>query len=606
MGNPVEFVVLPDHPAADEVAGLLPDALRKNTLYHHSGRPWVVGDWAADEALYARAGRTAVVLLGPAHTTEPRLRERLGRMTDLRQLDAVVADTAGCFHLIASFDGTVRAQGTLSGARQLLTTRVSGVTVAANRVTVLAGLRELTLCDEQLVQHLLDFGPPWPLTERSVWREADPVPFAHCLNLRPDGSGEQRRWWTAPEAEVPASIAAPAFHGALLSAVAARSGPAPALGCDLSGGMDSTSLCFLAGRQPGRLVTVRRQLMDPKNCDDAVAARAAGDLPDAEHIVLGRDTAPLYYDASDRTDLAIDEPPPFVAMTRHMEEVARVMASYGVTRHLQGHGSDELAAAGTTAYMNTVLRRRPLRSLTALRLMRAKRRWSLATTLRVVRPFPPYGSWLGRSAGGLGTAADPESEVGWEPAPRLPFWVPPGVREPAAGTIRRAAATGPAPLAPEPVQHEILRCIRVNGHIVRFANTLADRFGVSFEAPFLDDRVVGAALSVRFRDRYVPGRHKPVLAAALRGTVPDYVLDRTTKSHFTMDVYEGRRRNLESIRAMFEDSRLVARGLVDAKAVRRVLTGVMPDPMLAGPFEKTIALEAWLRSVPERIGPRAR
>ncbi|MFE0423448.1 asparagine synthase-related protein [Streptomyces sp. NPDC058953] len=372
----------------------------------------------------------------------------------------------------------------------------------------------------------------------------------------------------------------------------------------MSGGMDSTSLCFLADREPGRLVTIRRQLMDPANCDDAVADRTAADLPDAEHIVLGRDTAPLYYDASDRTDLAIDEPPPFVAMTRHMEEVARVMASYGVTRHLQGHGSDELAATGTAAYVNAVLRRRPLGSLAMLRSMRAKRRWSLGTTLRVVRPFPAYATWLGRSADTLLAPPDPEAEVGWEAMPHMPFWVRRDVSALAGAAIRRSAATRPVPMAPEPVQHDILRCIHLNGHIVRFANTLGERFGVSFEAPFIDDRVVTAALSVRFEDRYVPGRHKPVLAAALRGTVPDYVLDRTTKSHFTMDVYEGRRRNLGAIRAMFEDSRLVARGLVDGAAVRRVLTDVMPDPLLTGPFEKTIALEAWLRSVPERVGPR--
>ena len=123
-----------------------------------------------------------------------------------------------------------------------------------------------------------------------------------------------------------------------------------------------------------------------------------------------------------------------------------------------------------------------------VRAMRARRRWSLATTLRVVRAFPPYAEWLRRSGDELLSPPNIEAEVGWEPAPRLPPWAS---REAAAlvqDTLRRTAATDPQPMSLVPAHDEMLRCIRVNGWIVRFANTLGERFGVSFEAPFLDDR----------------------------------------------------------------------------------------------------------------------
>ncbi|MGV9315021.1 asparagine synthase-related protein [Streptomyces sp. NPDC003691] len=600
----MEFVVLPDHPAAAGLAARLPAEFRRNTLHHHSGRPWLTGNWPAHEIIHARAGTSHLVLLGPAGTTEARLGARLERVNHAGQLDTIAAETTGAFHLIASLDGTVRVQGPLSGCRPVVSTTVLGVTVAANRASALGRLRRLTLSDEQLALHLLAFAPPWPLAGLSVWREVDELPFAHCLTLRPDGTGRAARWWSPPEPEVPAGTAAPLLRRALVAAVAARADGAPVLGSDLSGGMDSTSLCFLAAGQRSRLVTVRRRLMDPANCDDPVAHRAGADLPGAEHVVLDPGSATLHYEGVDRTDLTADEPPPFIALTRYMEVVARTMAAHGVTRHLQGHGSDELAATGTAAYVNTAVRRRPVGSLGLVRAMRARRRWSLATTARVVRRFPSYADWLYRSADGLLTPADPRSEIGWEPLPKLPRWSSPETAALVRGTIRRTAGAGPPPLARDAVQHEILRCVQENGRLLRFANTLAEPFGVSFEAPFLDDRVVRAALSVRPADRHSADRHKPVLAAALRGTVPDYVLDRTTKSHFTMDVYEGRRRNLATVRAMFEESRLVARGLVDPSEVRRALTGAMPDPMLMAPLEKTIALEAWLRSLPDRAGPR--
>ncbi|MFF8597231.1 asparagine synthase-related protein [Streptomyces sp. NPDC015220] len=600
----MEFVVLPDHPAADEVSARIPEEYRKKVLRHHSGRPWLVGNWPANAAVCVGAGPSKIALFGAARTTERELLVQLGKVRTLRDLDGIAERTAGSFHLVASINGLVRAQGGLSGARGIFSTSFAGITVAANRISVLGELRRLTVAEDQLALRLLAFTPPWPLSERSVWREVDSLPFAHYLSVRPDGTAEQIRWWDPPAPERPAGLAAPELREALVAAVAARTGAQPAVGADLSGGMDSTSLCFLAAEQGGGLVTIRRRLMDPTNCDDPVADRAAADLPGAEHIVLDKDTASPYYESPDRDDLAMDEPPPFIAMASHMEDVARIMASHGVTRHLQGHGSDELAATGTT-YVNAMAQRSLLGSLGMIRAMRARRRWSLATTLRVVRAFPPYAEWLQRSADELLRPPDVESEVGWEPTPRLPPWASGEAAALVRDAMNRTAGTDPQPMSSIPTQHEILRCIRVNGWIVRFANTLGERFGVSFEAPFLDDRVVETALSVRMADRYVAGRHKPVLAAALRGTVPDYVLDRTTKSHFTVDVYNGRKRNLAKMREMCEESRLADLGLIGRDGFRRALSSAMPDPMHMGPLEKTIACEAWLRSLPARTGPQA-
>ncbi|CAM3904137.1 asparagine synthase-related protein [Kibdelosporangium persicum] len=601
----MEFVVLPDHPAADEVYARLPERYRENTLYHHSGRPWLAGRWPAGVVIGAQTGASRIALLGCARTTEPELAAQLGKVSDLRQFDRLVERTAGCFHLVAAIDGVVRVQGSLSGARQLFATSVHGIRVVANRVSPLRELRRLTLAEEHVAMHLLCYVPPWPLNERSVWREIDCVPFGHYLCLRPDGTAEPVRWWSPPEPDIPIEQAAHRFREALVAAVAARTGTAPVVGADLSGGMDSTSLCFIAAGQGGRLVTVRRKPMDPTNPDEAFASRAETALPDAEHVVLDRDTAVLYYDSLDRDDLEVDEPPPFIAMRAYVDDVARLVAARGATSHIQGHGSDELAATGTT-YVNALAQQNPIRSLRSIRAIRAMRRWSLTTTLRVVRPFPPYAEWLHRSADGLLSPPDFESQVGWEPDPHLPAWASRQAAELVRDTLCGCAVTNPQPLSPVPFQHDTLRSILVNGSIVRFANTLGARSGVSFEAPFLDDQVVRAALSVRLADRHVVGRTKPLLAAAMRGIVPEYILDRTTKGHFTVDTYAGRKRHLDRMRQMCEESHLVAMGLVDPAGFRRVLSGIMPDPANIGPLENTLACEAWLRSLPAETGLRLR
>ncbi|NUT49131.1 MAG: asparagine synthase [Saccharothrix sp.] len=591
----MEFVVLSDHPAADDVYRRLPEAYRANTLRHHSGRPWVVGRWSADAVTHVEAGSSKLVLLGSAHATGPELALHLGKTRHPRDLDKVAERTAGCFHLIASLDGVVRAQGSLSTARQLFYTSVAGTTVLANRISVLGELRTLTLAEEHLAMNLLSYAPPWPLNERTAWREVQSVPFAHFLSLHRDGAVGSTRWWTPPEPDLPVDAAAPRLREALFDAVAARSRTS-GIGADLSGGMDSTSLCFIAADQRHRLVTLRRQSLDPANPDEAVARRAETDMPGARHIVLTKDTASQYYDSADRVDLDVDGPPPFIAIRSHFDDVARIMAAQGIRSHLQGHGSDELAATGVT-YANAIARRDLIGSLATVRAIRAMRRWSLTTTLRVVRAFPPYADWLHRSGDRLLAPPKFEAEVGWEPTPQLPPWASQGAAELVRDTIRSMAASDPRPLSALPVQHEVLRSILVNGTMVRSMGPIGDRFDVSFEAPFLDARVVETALSVRLSDRYVPGRAKPVLAAALRGVVPDYILDRTTKGHLTVDMYVGRKRNLEKLRAMCEESRLVSLGLVDRAGFRRALVSIMPDAANINPLEKTVACEAWLRSL---------
>ncbi|MFF3854572.1 asparagine synthase-related protein [Micromonospora sp. NPDC002575] len=599
----MEFVVLPDHPVADEVFSRLPAEYRKNTLHHHSGRPWLVGRWPADAAICAQSGPSRLVLLGSARTTEQELSAHLAKVRDLRDLDRAAQRIAGCFHLVASVGGVVRAQGSLSTARQIFHTSIASVTVAANRISALAELRRLTLAEEQVAMSLLAYAPPWPLNERSVWREVDSVSFAHYLRLNPDGTAEATRWWTPPEPDLPIAAAAGGFREALFTAVAARSGMSSVIGADLSGGMDSTSLCFVAAEQDLRLVTIRRQSMDPANPEDAIAGRAMAALPDAEHIVLDQGTASLFYDSPDRDDLDVDGPPPFIATMSHMVDVARIMASHGVSRHMQGHGSDELAATGAT-YVNAIAQRDLIGSLRSIRAIRAMRRWSIGTTLRAVRPFPDYSVWLHRCADELDARPNFESQVGWEPTPRLPPWITREGAELVRETMRTAAKTHPQPLSPIPAHHEMLRSVVLNGAITRCASAVGARFDVSFEAPFLDDRVVEAALAVRLSDRYVTGRTKPVLVAALRGTVPGFVFDRTTKGHFTLDTYVGRKRNLAKMREMCEESRLVALGLIDRGRFRQVLSAIMPDAANINPLESTLACEAWLRCLPPGIDQR--
>lgn len=75
-------------------------------------------------------------------------------------------------------------------------------------------------------------------------------------------------------------------------------------------------------------------------------------------------------------------------------------------------------------------------------------------------------------------------------------------------------------------------------------------------------QVVEAALAVRLLDRSSPRHTKPVLAAALRRTVPDPILDRTAKGEFSAEVYAGVRRHERELLELADGMLLARLGLV--------------------------------------------
>ncbi|MGH3976969.1 MAG: asparagine synthase, partial [Pseudonocardiaceae bacterium] len=133
------FVVLPDCPAAEPIAIALQRQATCVTR-HPSGRAWLLGRWSEEEITVAQCGTTAIAVSGEHLLSAAFLSQIAARVRTLADLDEPSTSWAGNFHLIASVAGQVRLQGPISGFRRVLHARVDGVTVAADRADVLAGL----------------------------------------------------------------------------------------------------------------------------------------------------------------------------------------------------------------------------------------------------------------------------------------------------------------------------------------------------------------------------------------------------------------------------------------------------------------------------------
>ncbi|MGW1376623.1 asparagine synthase-related protein [Streptomyces sp. NPDC002446] len=644
----MDFLVLPDHPATDALSRCLPESPSRRTLRHPSGRVWITGHWSADEVVTAEAGPRRAVLLGTASATPDSLTRLLSGPGHLDGIGQRARRIPGSYTLLAAADGDLRCQGDLATVHQIHHTRIAGVTVAGNRPQDLAALTRAAdlaalppaapgagfIDEESLALRLLFPFAPLPLALRPLWRAVAAVPPGHHLTLYANGRHSVARWWRAPEPDASLEHAAQAVRQALTDAVAARAhrarrnaicGTSEARGtlsADLSGGTDSTGLCFLAAREDIRLITTSWACRDPANDDTTWSARSAAQLSAAErrrrqttgrpadrrscpcageHLSLPHTEAPTWYTPpTDPVHATPADPAAPLAVIREAARIAhqaRLVAARGSRLHLVGVGGDELFSHRPVALNSLArsdLRTAARRAWTAHHLCH----WKARDTLRTLFGGRPYPRWLAGSAPRVTAGGDVRTTgADWEVVPGMPPWAHPDAVATVRRLLREAAAEAPEPFAPLRSQHETVRAALRAGEIIRGIGGLTDAYGIRYEAPFLDTAVIEAALTLQLAERTRAGVHKPLLTRALRGIVPGALLGRGTKGEHSAEVYAGLRTHRRPLSALCDDSLLAGRGLIRPAVLRHHLTSLQPHTHALRALDPTLATEYWLRAV---------
>lgn len=592
-----QLAVLPDCEPAIAVARRL-ETPSTRTVPHPSGRPWLIGQWADDEITTAVAGDTRLAIIGCSPITAAALTDEAGRLRDLPALDRLARSMVGSAHLIGAQGGEMRVQGTASGLRLVFHTRLDGITVAADRADLLASLTEADLDERQVAARLL-WPVPHPLPDTPVWHGVDAVPADSYLLVGQDGwSSRISRWWTPPQPRRSLAEQAPVIAEALTAAVDARTRGGGVVSADLSGGLDSTSICFLAARGEADLVASTWPGRDPADDDLDWAWRAAAHLPDVEHVVWPAEQSPLVYEKLLEVDDALDEPTIGVLdRARVLSHIPGLVAK-GSRIHLTGIGGDHVAWS-SEAHFHTLLRRRPLFAIRQLRGFRALFNWPLGGMVRALADSRSYRRWLTDAAADLRAPAPPTvaGALGWGVQPRMFDWATPHAVAGARSVLLDAAGTA-EPLAPDRGQHADLEQIRDGTRIIRQWDQMCAREGLPMASPFLDDRVIEACLAVRPEERVTPWRYKPLLVEAMSGLVPAECLTRTSKAQAATDAAAGLREHRGDLLALWQDSRLAQLGLVDADQLAALAQRPGTPELRKAILYSTIGCEVWLRTLP--------
>ncbi len=611
------FLTLPDADHLTEsispVAECAPRALR-----YRSGRPWLLGDWSDGTVVTAEAGASRLALIGCCPVTATHLTRALTRIQKVTALDDLLSSLPGSFHAVAEIDGHRRIQGTASGVRRVFHTVMNGQVIASDRADVLAACARGELDPTAVALSLLDPSAPYPLDDRPMWHGVEALAPDRFLLTGGDGWPRTVRWWRRPEPVLSLEAGARLLRDALTEAVAARAGAVGGTGtnrtgrgdrgggggtvsCDLSGGLGSTAVCFLAARSPVTLVAYTGIGRDPGDDDPEWVNLAMTDLseilPGMVHEVLPCDELPLVYDGIVTADEALDRPFPGITDRAKILAGFHRVARHHPRIHLTGLGGDEVVQ-GAPNYLPTLLRRRPRTAVDRFHGFRIQHRWPLWASLLMFRPRD-YRTYLAQMAAQV-TDSRPMpglADLDWADAPRLPGWLTPHavtlVREAVEALVDSAAP----PLAGTRDQHHDLLSIRTAAGATRLFCQLAAPTGVTPAAPFLDDRVIEASLTVRPDERTTPWEYKPLLKEAMRGIVPDHSLRRVTKAEGSAEEASGLDAHHDRLLALCENSRLADLGLVDPEKLRACCRYSYAPEREHESLHQTFACEIWLRAL---------
>lgn len=453
--------------------------------------------------------------------------------------------------------------------------------------------------DEEAVWTYLFY--QYPPTSRTLVAGAERLPGAHILEWSADtGATKISRYWDFPEGgerdDITMADAAVELAELLDDAVHRQMIADVPIGCFLSGGLDSSIVAALIARhssQPVRTFSIgfpNAGWYDETNEAERVAKHVG-----AEHTTIAFEED-AFLGSIDAYLGRVDEPVADAAMLP--TDVLSERAAREVKVVLTGEGADEVFG-GYAYYRPFVFGAEP-----PPRGARAARDGALAHVrreldARVGAAMPAPVRDLASAISGFPYTAQPEflwSMLGRDRRPSLPVF-------------RAALERVETDLLPSTVTHTALqRALYVDtrlwlGHdLMTKLDKATMAHGLEGRVPLLDHRIIEFAF--RLPDRFKVGREhgKLVLREAVRGLLPDDIVDRE-KHGFGVPIAAWFRGRLQDyVRDVLLGSSLVEDGLFHREAMEAILVAHADlDVDMSRTIWSLVNLDRWWRAIRAEI-----
>lgn len=127
-------------------------------------------------------------------------------------------------------------------------------------------------------------------------------------------------------------------------------------------------------------------------------------------------------------------------------------------------------------------------------------------------------------------------------------------------------------------------------------NEQAEKYGITFLHPLIDHRLIEFAAALPTEQTFSAGVRKVILRRAMRGLLPDAILDRREKIYPNGIAHRGlRERETAKVWALMTNMRAAEMGFVDEARLREEYQRYLDGKTQSTLFWHTLTLEAWLR-----------
>jgi asparagine synthase (glutamine-hydrolysing) len=512
--------------------------------------------------------------------------------------------------IVLQNDGHLTAYADLAGQFPLYYGRHGHSTVLSTRARTAAALTGATARPDAaaIAAHIVCPTVPELTEGRTAYDGIRRLGGGEALRVTPSGALTHWTYEDLPaDPDMRFEDSAAQLRSALTRAVTLRTDSAPRITSDFSGGLDSTSLAFLAARATGR-----------PPLDAFVYHHPAAPAGDLAHALVHAEQAPSIRLALTRGNEdslpysglpeygSADQPDPAAVIGARQRLRLAHIAHGGSGIHLTGEGGDALLAA-PPCYLGDIAATAGLRRLLSDgRALARMRQLSPADVIMRARRLArtPLRQAMIDLAARFDEPMDHPPQwvdaVAWWPAPGPETaWLTATARRDLAELAEeRAGLTGPASSSAAhatPGTRAVLCELRTSAAVQAQFTSAAREFQIWPHAPFLDSEVVRACTRLPLPRRIDPFTAKPLLAAALTGLVPDPVLRRRTKGDYAAENYRGARRSADQIKARLVRSPLAELGIIEPSrviaSVERAVAG-LPVPFPA--LNRLLGADLWL------------
>ncbi|MFD8609602.1 albusnodin/ikarugamycin family macrolactam cyclase [Streptomyces sp. NPDC059631] len=476
---------------------------------------------------------------------------------------------------------------------------------------VLARLADAPVDVQRLVCSVLAPSVPVLAGTRTFFAGVEQLAPGSRIDL-PAGGGRLQvtvRWRPDPDAGEPHRR----LRAALTEAVALRVNGAPDLSCDLSGGLDSTSLAVLAAVALPESRRLNAITIHPEGDGSGADLRYARLAASAHHSRIRHHLLPLAAEHLPYTEItsvpATGEPAPStLTRARLVWQLDWMREHLGSRTHLTGDGGDSVLFQPPT-HLADLIRHRMWRRAVSESLGWARLRHSpvvplLRDAATLARTSRHRGLQdLARALAGAGQQGDGRGNVSWFAPLPLPDWATPAARRLLCDAAGEAIDIADPLPGLDMAVRVLIDEIREVARTAAADAELAAAYGITLHNPFLDPRIIDTILRTRIAHRPAIHSYKPVLGRAMQHLLPDAVAHRSTKGSFNADHYAGMRANLPALMAL-ADGHLADFGLLEPDRFRRHLRqAAIGIPMPLATIEQALSAEAWLHAHHTVPGP---